>query len=379
MSRATIRTASASSPSPRSAIRCSSRNPSSALLGCRTAPSPGRSRCSLTTSPRSDSCSCWTTASTFSMRRPSWPARSCAHARTSGSSRPAVRLSASPARSSSRCRPFRCRIADDASAADALRSDAVSLFVERATASRPGFSVDAENVAAVLELCRRLDGVPLALELAAVRLNALGLDALVKGLRDRLDLLGTGDRSQPRQQTLDATIDWSYQLLTEPERLLWSRLSVFAGGFELDAAEQVCADDVAAGRARSRSFWAASSRSRSSSSASRAAASGFASSRSFASSGRNVCARRDPSERSTSATRNGSRSSRPGSPQMTTGSSKRLARVRAEQSNVWAALDFCLEDEAEIDRGIAHLPRSLHLLARGRPFLAGDRRSRRLP
>ena len=124
-----------------------------------------------------------------------------------------------------------------------MRSDAVSLFVERAAASRPGFTVDAGNIAAVLELCRRLEGMPLALELAAVRLNALGLDALVNGLRDRLDLLGTGDRSQPRQQTLDATIDWSYQLLTEPERLLWSRLSVFAGGFELDAAEQVCADD----------------------------------------------------------------------------------------------------------------------------------------
>jgi predicted ATPase/DNA-binding CsgD family transcriptional regulator len=133
---------------------------------------------------------------------------------------------------------------DDASAVDALRSDALSLFVERAAASRPGFSVNTKNLAAVLELCRRLDGLPLALELAAVRLNALGFNALVRGLRDRLDLLGTGDRSQPRQQTLDATIDWSYQLLTEQERLLWSRLSVFAGGFELDAAEQVCADDA---------------------------------------------------------------------------------------------------------------------------------------
>ena len=119
----------------------------------------------------------------------------------------------------------------DAAPGDALRADAVSLFVERAAANRPGFTIDAGNTAAVLELCRRLEGMPLALELAAVRLNALGLDALVNGLRDRLDLLGTGDRSQPRQQTLDATIDWSYQLLTRPEQLLWSRLSVFSGGF----------------------------------------------------------------------------------------------------------------------------------------------------
>jgi predicted ATPase/DNA-binding CsgD family transcriptional regulator len=132
----------------------------------------------------------------------------------------------------------------DASPGDAFRFDAVSLFAERANASRRDFRVDAENVAAVVELCQRLDGVALALELAAVRLNALGLDVLVTGLRDRLDLLGTGDRSEPRHQTLAATIDWSFQLLSEPEQVLWSRLSVFTGGFELDAAEQVCTDDA---------------------------------------------------------------------------------------------------------------------------------------
>ena len=101
---------------------------------------------------------------------------------------------------------------------------------------------DATNAATVLSVCRHVEGIPLALELAAVRLNALGLEALDRGLAARLGALGTGDRSvAPRQQTLEGAIDWSYQLLSEPERLLWARLAVFAGGFELDAAQAVCA------------------------------------------------------------------------------------------------------------------------------------------
>jgi predicted ATPase/DNA-binding CsgD family transcriptional regulator len=132
----------------------------------------------------------------------------------------------------------------DASPESLLRSDAVTLFVERATAVQPGFAVDATNAAAILSICTHVDGIPLALELAAVRLNALGLDALDRGLSARLGALGTGDRSAaPRQQTLEGAIDWSYQLLSEHERLLWARLSVFAGGFELDAAQAVCAGD----------------------------------------------------------------------------------------------------------------------------------------
>src|SRR3954451_20569151 len=123
-----------------------------------------------------------------------------------------------------------------------LRSDAVALFVERASAVQPGFSVGAANARAILSICSHVDGIPLALELAAVRLNALGLDGLERGLAARLGALGTGDRSASlRQQTLDGAIDWSYQLLREPERRLWERLSVFAGGFELDAAEGGCA------------------------------------------------------------------------------------------------------------------------------------------
>ncbi len=132
----------------------------------------------------------------------------------------------------------------DTSAEALLRSDAVALFVERAGAVQQGFAVDAANAAAILRVCTHLDGIPLALELAAVRLNALGLDALDRGLAARLGALGTGDRSlSPRQQTLDGAVDWSYQLLSEPERSLWARLSVFAGGFELDAAQAVCAGD----------------------------------------------------------------------------------------------------------------------------------------
>jgi predicted ATPase/DNA-binding CsgD family transcriptional regulator len=124
-----------------------------------------------------------------------------------------------------------------------LGSDAVWLLSERATAVVPGFTVNAENAAAVVHLCRRLDGIPLALELAAVRLASLSLDQLNQGLASELSVLGTANRgAEARQQTLEATIGWSYGLLSERQRLLWARLSVFAGGFEEDAAVQVCSD-----------------------------------------------------------------------------------------------------------------------------------------
>jgi predicted ATPase/DNA-binding CsgD family transcriptional regulator len=132
-------------------------------------------------------------------------------------------------------------VGDEPSVEEILRSDAVWLLSERAAAVVPGFTVDAENAAAVLELCRRLDGIPLALELAAVRLGSLSLDQLNHGLATELSILGSGNRgAEARQQTLEAAIGWSYGLLTEQERLLWARLSVFAGGFEQDAAIEVC-------------------------------------------------------------------------------------------------------------------------------------------
>jgi predicted ATPase len=123
-----------------------------------------------------------------------------------------------------------------------LGSDAVWLLSERAAAVLPGFTVDAGNAEQVLVLCRKLDGIPLALELAAVRLGSLSLEQLNRGLASELSILGTANRgAEGRQQTLEATIGWSYGLLDEQERLLWARLSVFGGGFEEDAAIQVCA------------------------------------------------------------------------------------------------------------------------------------------
>jgi predicted ATPase/class 3 adenylate cyclase len=120
-------------------------------------------------------------------------------------------------------------------------SEAARLFVERATRARPGFAVSGDNAEAILQLCRRLDGIPLALELAASRVRALSVDQILERLDDRFRLLTGGSRSAlPRQQTLQALIDWSYNLLTEGERALFRRLSVFAGGWTLEAAEEVC-------------------------------------------------------------------------------------------------------------------------------------------
>jgi non-specific serine/threonine protein kinase len=122
-----------------------------------------------------------------------------------------------------------------------MRYDAVSLLAERAAAVLPGFSVSADNYEAVARLCQRLDGIPLALELAAVRLRALSVDQVLDRLDDRYGLLRTtSPAAMPRQQTLRALIDWSFDLLSAGEQLLWTRLSVFAGSFELDAVEVVC-------------------------------------------------------------------------------------------------------------------------------------------
>jgi non-specific serine/threonine protein kinase len=122
-----------------------------------------------------------------------------------------------------------------------LGSDAVWLLSERVAAVVPGFAVEPSNAEQVLVLCQRLDGIPLALELAAARLGSLSLEQLNQGLASELSILGTGNRgAEARQQTLEATIGWSFGLLDEQERRLWARLSVFAGGFEEDAAVQVC-------------------------------------------------------------------------------------------------------------------------------------------
>jgi predicted ATPase/DNA-binding CsgD family transcriptional regulator len=133
--------------------------------------------------------------------------------------------------------------ADGTSVPGLLGCDAVWLLSERAAAVVPGFTVDASNAEQVLVLCRKLDGIPLALELAAVRLGSLSLDQLNEGLAGEISILGTANRgAEARQRTLEATIAWSYRLLGDQERLLWARLSVFAGGFEEDAATEVCSD-----------------------------------------------------------------------------------------------------------------------------------------
>jgi predicted ATPase len=125
-----------------------------------------------------------------------------------------------------------------------LGYEAVRLFVERAGAVAPSFALDGETAPAVARICHRLDGLPLALELAAARVDALTPDALADRLDDRFRLLRAGSRTAPtRQQTLEATLDWSHDLLSAEERTLLRRLTIFSGGFSLEAAEEVCAGD----------------------------------------------------------------------------------------------------------------------------------------
>ena len=123
--------------------------------------------------------------------------------------------------------------------------DAIQLFVDRAQAARRGFVLTPECEEAVIEVCRRLDGIPLAIELAAARVRVLTPQQIADGLADRFRLLTGGSRTAlPRQRTLEASVDWSYRLLSQSERALLGRLSVFAGGFSLTAARSVCADDA---------------------------------------------------------------------------------------------------------------------------------------
>jgi len=121
-----------------------------------------------------------------------------------------------------------------------LRDEAIELFTDRARHARPGFAVTDDNAAVVAEICTRLDGLPLAIELAAARVRALSLAEILDSLHDRFRLLTGGARTAVRrQQTLRASVDWSHALLTEPERVLFRRLAVFYGGFDLDAAQTV--------------------------------------------------------------------------------------------------------------------------------------------
>jgi non-specific serine/threonine protein kinase len=133
----------------------------------------------------------------------------------------------------------------EASLVEVERFDAVQLFIERARSMRPAFAVTHANARAVAQVCCRLDGIPLAIELAAARLSLLTVKQIADRLDDRFRLLNAGSRTTlPRHQTLRALIDWSYDLLDEDERRLFERLSVFAGSFSLDAAEAICGDQA---------------------------------------------------------------------------------------------------------------------------------------
>ena len=127
------------------------------------------------------------------------------------------------------------------SARELQEYSSIELFNARAGNAKNSFALDERNAFSVAQICRRLDGIPLAIELAAARIKVLSVEEIAARLDDRFSLLTAGSRTAvPRHQTLRATIDWSHDLLTEPERVLFRRLAVFAGGFTLEAAESVC-------------------------------------------------------------------------------------------------------------------------------------------
>jgi predicted ATPase/class 3 adenylate cyclase len=143
--------------------------------------------------------------------------------------------------------PLPAPVKDETTSIDALMAiDSVRLFIDRAKAIQPGFRLDENSVRAVAEICRRLDGIPLAIELAAARVRTMSVEQIAARLDDRFRLLSRGDRTAlPRQQTLRALIDWSHDLLDAKERVIFRRLAVFAGGWTIEAAEAVaCGGEV---------------------------------------------------------------------------------------------------------------------------------------
>jgi predicted ATPase/DNA-binding SARP family transcriptional activator len=137
---------------------------------------------------------------------------------------------------------------DDSTLDELRENESVRLFCERAKQASPAFRLEQENASFVAQICQRLDGIPLAIELAAARTKVLSASEIAGRLDDRFSLLTAGSRTAiPRHQTLRATLDWSHDLLAEPERILFRRQSVFAGGFTLEAAERVCGQDALQG------------------------------------------------------------------------------------------------------------------------------------
>jgi predicted ATPase len=127
---------------------------------------------------------------------------------------------------------------------DIGRYESIKLFTDRAALGKSEFTVNSQNVSAVAQICSQIEGIPLAIELAATRIRHLGPETILERLKDQFNVLSSSDRIAPeRQHTLKATIDWSYNLLSEQEQLLFNRLAVFTGDFSLDGAEEVCKDD----------------------------------------------------------------------------------------------------------------------------------------
>jgi predicted ATPase/DNA-binding CsgD family transcriptional regulator len=133
--------------------------------------------------------------------------------------------------------------ADSAPVDAVVQSDAAQLFIQRASSVRPSFTITNDNAPAVAQICADLDGIPLAIELAAARIRVLSVQQISAGLADRFRLLTSGTRTAlPRQQTLRASVDWSHELLSGEERAVFRRLGAFVGGWTLEMAEEVCAD-----------------------------------------------------------------------------------------------------------------------------------------
>ncbi|HLV78671.1 MAG TPA: tetratricopeptide repeat protein, partial [Chthonomonadaceae bacterium] len=170
--------------------------------------------------------------------------RVCPHVRLLATSRERLGMSGEttfPVPSLSRPDPKRLTGANGDLVASLSQYEAVRLFIERAEAVQPAFRVTRDNAQALVQVCHRLDGMPFAIELAAARVRALAVEQIDRHMDDRFRLLTGGSRTAlPRQQTLQATIDWSYDLLSGPERALFHGTAVFVGGFTLEAAESVC-------------------------------------------------------------------------------------------------------------------------------------------
>jgi predicted ATPase len=166
--------------------------------------------------------------------------RSCPNVRVLATSREPLRI---PAETTWRVPLLEVPDPEHLPPLDVLASyESVRLFLDRALAAQPRFALTRQNARAVAQICSTLDGIPLAIELAAARVKVLSVEQIATRLDDRFRLLTVGSRTAlPRQQTLRALVDWSHELLSDAERMLLRRLAVFAGGWTLDAAETVCA------------------------------------------------------------------------------------------------------------------------------------------